>query len=189
MACTKPYLSDILFPPQIFLDFRPKRRQGIIEIHDDMNQCVEQSKEPDDRSHRVDLETEPGEYRHDGVVIQMQKGDLGVLLAQHEEDGVEQIHESSDEKPPADPQHPHRLRGAILTRWIAEVEKDASAVDRLKTLEKEPSVRHHHHDVVEQHRIPNGHWFPVFHHSWKDDSRDEDVNGHDGKNLPDSSVN
>ncbi len=99
-------MSDVLFPPEVFLDARAETAQSIVGIHDHVHKRVN---ECTPHSYRVcggvgyviashesiivtltlsashPLYTDPPQEKHGGMVIDVQESDLLVLLSQNKE--------------------------------------------------------------------------------------------------------
>lgn len=81
---------DILLPPQILLNLGAHGRQQIIGIHDDVNEGVDEAQQSAMTTGKV-LDANEGAHWHQCVMIQVQKRNLTLLLAQHKEHRVQQL--------------------------------------------------------------------------------------------------
>lgn len=76
-----------MLPPQVFLEFWSHRGQHIVEVHDDVDEGVDDSDEGSVSAGEV-LGASPGNHWHDGVVVQVQERYLVILFPKDEEDRV-----------------------------------------------------------------------------------------------------
>lgn len=82
--------SDILFPEQILLILGSQSREHIVRVHNNMHKRVNNS----DKSAMTTGEifgSSPRYHRHHCMVVQMQKGDLPILLPDNEENRIKQF--------------------------------------------------------------------------------------------------
>lgn len=81
--------GDVSLPPKILIQIR-ERRQTVVRIHNDVDVRVEGAQKYDAVGWFV-LQREPGAPDHQGVVVHMEERDLVILLAEDEEDRVDQL--------------------------------------------------------------------------------------------------
>jgi len=84
------------FPPEIGVKGGPQRRQGVVRVHHHMHEAVEEGEQCDGRHVEPVPDGHPPQYGHHRVVVEVKGRDLRVLLAQHEEHGVQEVHEFGD---------------------------------------------------------------------------------------------
>ncbi|KAH9392275.1 hypothetical protein TYRP_005348 [Tyrophagus putrescentiae] len=84
-------LGDVPLPPKVGRHLRAQRGQSVVGVHDHVNGRVDDHKRNENVRRTVGPEVQPGKGGHRGVVVDVQPGDLGVLLPQHEEDRVEEV--------------------------------------------------------------------------------------------------
>lgn len=113
--------GEVLLPPDVLLVFRTHRSHHVVEVHHDVDERVQKSKERAVTTWRK-LEPEPHGHGHDAVVYHMQRGHVLVFLPQHEEKRVHELRKLAKVVPPACIRHPHRHRapGVVdqLTRKV-----------------------------------------------------------------------
>ena len=78
-----------------------------------MDNAIEQAKEGHARRVAAALQADVPKKRHYCVVVEVQKGEVIVLLAQHKEDGVQQVEELGHPVPPGHAKLPQRLRTGV----------------------------------------------------------------------------
>lgn len=122
------------------------------------------------------------------MMVEVKKADLGLLLPQRHEDGVEHVGEAGHPGPPAEPQFAHRSRPNVGPVRVVEVEKSAAVVDADDQLVEEVGVDEDHGDVVGQHRLPEFKWLPVGHEGGEEPADEGQVSADDRQNLPDAAV-
>lgn len=98
--------SDVLLPPEVLLPLVAQRCQGVVAVHDDVHEGVDGANEGA-MTPGVVLGGPPGYHGHDCVVVHVQERDLVVLLAQDEEDRVEQFTDLGEEVDVHAPGYPH----------------------------------------------------------------------------------
>jgi len=101
------HASKIPLPPQILLHVRTEGGQQVVRIHDHVDETIAQ------RSHvrctaRYKLQHGPSDDGHRGVVVNMEEGDLVVLLACDEEECVDELDDLGSEVPPVCVDQSHR---------------------------------------------------------------------------------
>lgn len=101
--------GQILLPPEIFLVLRSHSSHQVVAVHDHVDEGVEHTEEGAVTS-GSELDTPPASSRHHAVVDNVQVGDLVVLFAQDEEDGVQEFSELAEEVPPAHVRHGNLIR-------------------------------------------------------------------------------
>lgn len=84
--------SEVLLPPQVLLVFGAHGAQAVVCVHDDVNNTVEESVECPLPTCRKSNSEPPGEG-HDGMMVDVEKCHLAVLLPQHKEDRVQHFNE------------------------------------------------------------------------------------------------
>jgi len=100
--------GQILLPPEVLLVLRSHSGHKVVAVHDHMDEGIEQAEEGTVTSWG-ELDSPPASGWHDGVVDDVQVGDLIVLLAQYEEDGVQELSDLAEEVPPAHVGHGHLI--------------------------------------------------------------------------------
>lgn len=93
-------LSNILFPPEVGSHGRD-RGQTIVRVHEDVDEAVE-------RRTKIRMAAgnpvhhKPPDVEHGSMVVDMEDGDLVVVLAKDEEKGVHEFYELGEVVPPED---------------------------------------------------------------------------------------
>ena len=77
--------GEILLPPNVLLILRAHRRDHVVEVHDDVDEGVEEGEEGRVAA-RCELEAHPDGEGHDAVVDHMQRRHVLVLLSQNEKE-------------------------------------------------------------------------------------------------------
>jgi len=80
----------VLLPPQVLLHLGSEGGEEVVGVHDDVHEGVDPTDEGT-MSAGIVLAGAPADHGHDGVVVHMQEGHLAVVLAQHKEDGIQQL--------------------------------------------------------------------------------------------------
>lgn len=94
--------GQIFLPPEITLHSRSHRGQHIVRIHEDVHECVEESKECR-MSARRKLDAPPNGDGHNAMMDHMQRGHLIVPFAHHKEERVKELGKLGEVIPPAAP--------------------------------------------------------------------------------------
>ena len=121
-------LGDVLFPPQVRLNLRSQRREGVVGVHYSVTTGVEKGEEVDGRHAKNVPDVVPAEDRYNGVVVQVQVSDLAVLLPQYKEDGVEEVDKLGQ---PVQVEGPHLLAGVFSVELVAGFPLGPLEVDQL----------------------------------------------------------
>lgn len=115
--------GEIFLPPNEFLVLWSHGGHHVVEIHDDVDESVEQTEESRVAT-RCETDSEPDAHRHNAVMHNVQKRDMFILFAQNEENRVEELGELGEIIPPAGVHHPngqwiigiiHRLASVTVT--------------------------------------------------------------------------
>ena len=77
--------GEVFLPPDELLVLGSHGSNHVIEVHDNMHECVEQAEEGG-MSAGGEANAEPYAHRHDTMVDDMQQRDMLLFLAQHEEE-------------------------------------------------------------------------------------------------------
>lgn len=80
----------MLLPEQVLLILGTHSGQHVVSVHDDVNKGVDNTYQRPMPA-RVVLGGPPGYHRHHRVMVQVEEGDLTILLADDEEDRVEEL--------------------------------------------------------------------------------------------------
>lgn len=99
---TKLHDGDVAFPPEPPLHPGPECSQRVVRIHATVHKGIHQDKEVGAGQDRIDLHDQVTKGGHRYVVVQVQKADVRLLLAQHIEQGVEPVRELGYPIPPAE---------------------------------------------------------------------------------------
>lgn len=81
---------DVLLPPQVLLVLRTHGSHHVVEVHDDVNEAVNDANEGTMAS-RVVFGGTPTDHWHHRVMIQMKESNLVVFLPENEEDRVQKL--------------------------------------------------------------------------------------------------
>ena len=84
--------GQIFLPPEVLLEAGPRRGQGVVGVHDDVDQRVPHPAEGCVAA-ASKLGTKPGECREGAVVEDMQEGEVGHLTTEQEKYRVEKVDE------------------------------------------------------------------------------------------------
>jgi hypothetical protein len=76
--------GEVFFPPNEFLVLRAHGGHHVVEVHDDVDEGVEQTEEGRVTAGR-ETNSEPDAHWHDAVVDDVQQRNVLIFLAQHEE--------------------------------------------------------------------------------------------------------
>ena len=104
--------GEVFLPPDELLVLGSHGSNHVIEVHDNMHECVEQAEEGG-MSAGGEANAEPYAHRHDTVVDDMQQRDMLLFLAQHEEElhtGCIQLKKQKTKKERKKGLHYHRHR-------------------------------------------------------------------------------
>lgn len=93
-------LSDVLFPPEVGTHGRDGG-QAIVRVHEDMDEAVE-CRTKIRMAAGNPVHHKPPDVEHGSVVVDMEHGDLVVVLAKDEEKGVHEFDEFGEVVPPED---------------------------------------------------------------------------------------
>ncbi len=99
---------EVLLPPEVGPHGRAEGREEVVEVHDNMDEGVEEAAEGLVSAGREAGQL-PGDEGHDGVVDDVQVGDVAVLLARHEEQRVDHLGVLGDVEPPGAGEHIARV--------------------------------------------------------------------------------
>lgn len=98
--------GEVFLPPDVLLVLGSHSGHHVIEVHDDVNESVEQAEES-----RVtagsETNAEPHAHWHDAVVNHVQKRNVLFFFPQNKEKRVEKFSELGEVIPPASVDHPH----------------------------------------------------------------------------------
>jgi len=138
--------GEVFLPPDELLVLGSHGSNHVIEVHDNMHECVEQAEEGG-MSAGGEANAEPYAHRHDTVVDDMQQRDMLLFLAQHEEERIEEFSELGEVIPPASVDHPHSngIIGIINGLTLKTVVVEPSAH---QALVEEPSAEDDLDEVV-----------------------------------------
>lgn len=92
--------SEVFLPPQVLLVAGTEGSQAIVRVHEDVDNTVQQSMKGSLATWSKTDSKPPGEG-HDGVMIDMKKCHLAVLLPQNKEDSVQHLNELGEIVKPA----------------------------------------------------------------------------------------
>lgn len=82
--------GQVPLPPEVALDAGPESGEAVVGVHDDVDEHVGGGQLAVEGK-RIELEADVHEAGHDAMVEDVQEADLRVLLAQDEEEGVEEL--------------------------------------------------------------------------------------------------
>lgn len=85
--------GHVLLPPQVFLEARPGSREAVVGVHDNMDCSIHHGMEAAHSCSRRQGDAPPPGPGHDGVMEDVEKCDLSLLLSQHKERCVEEFDE------------------------------------------------------------------------------------------------
>lgn len=77
-------VCDPVFPPQVFLELWSHSREHIVEVHDDMNEGVDDSNEGAVTAGII-FHATPRNHWHHSVMVQVQESHLIIFLPKNEE--------------------------------------------------------------------------------------------------------
>lgn len=80
----KLYLREVFLPRQVFLHMRSQSREGVVGIHQDVNEAVAHCQE-ERLSTCYKLDAKPPVNNHGAMMVHVEKADLVILLSQDEE--------------------------------------------------------------------------------------------------------
>ena len=84
------HLRYVFLPPNVVLVLWIVDRYQVVAIHDDVHDWIDETGE-NWMAAAKEFASVPGQQDHTAMMVDVQKGDLIVLLAQHKENGVQQI--------------------------------------------------------------------------------------------------
>lgn len=84
--------GQMLLPPQVLLHVRSHGGEHVVRVHEDVDEGVDQAQERAMATRKV-LDANQAADGHQRVVVDVQEGDLALVLTQHEED---RVHEFDD---------------------------------------------------------------------------------------------
>ena len=84
--------ASLLFPPEVFLNLRPKGGQKVVEVHHCVNPGVKKCSEPT-LSSTNKSRAPPAIERHDAVMEYMEKGQVAGLFLQQKYDRVDHVND------------------------------------------------------------------------------------------------
>lgn len=96
--------GQVLLPPQIFLHFWSHGGQHVVRVHDDVNECIQKTKERTMTARR-EFDAPPNGCWHQTMMDHMQCRHLIVTFAHHKEDGIEEFCELGKVVPPTAASH------------------------------------------------------------------------------------
>ena len=133
--------GEVLLPPDVLLVAGSQGGHHVIEVHDDVDEGVEQSEEGRVTA-GAEADADPDAERHDAVVDDVQQRNVLVFLAQDEEERVEELGELGEVVPPGGVRHPH---GHGVLRVVHRLAPEAVAVKpaALPALVEQPTAEHH----------------------------------------------
>ena len=123
--------GQVLLPPEVLLDRGAEGAQAVVAVHDDVDHQVQVGDEAADWE-ECELDADPEADRNNSVVEDVEEADVGELLAEDEEDGVEEVEEARDEHQPDDRNGllDHRLDRLLAAPAVeAEVEEGRGVVE------------------------------------------------------------
>lgn len=171
---------QVLLPPDVLVVPGAHRRDHVVEVHDDVDERVEQGEERavpawkgSGVSHpcchlstriltRGELHAHPDAERHAPVVDHVQRAHMVVLLPQHEKERVEELCELGEVVPPAGAGHAHRHRAVGVVDGLAP-KAVAAPPAALEVLVEDPRAEHGLEEVVRDERPPQAERLPVLH--------------------------
>jgi len=144
--------GEVFLPPDVLLVLGSHGGHHVVEVHDDVNERVEQSEESRVAAGR-ETDAEPHAHRHDPVVHHVQKRYVLLFFTQNKENRVEKFGELGEVIPPASVDHPHG-NGIVtivnrLTIIIVVVEPSAH-----QALVEEPGAEDDLNEVVDDEQPP-----------------------------------
>ncbi|KAL3200668.1 hypothetical protein MRX96_012948 [Rhipicephalus microplus] len=156
---------EVLLPPQVLLHAGSEAGEEVIGVHDGMHEDVEREAEC-----RLTLGSEAGVEPdvddHDGVVDDMELGHLIELLAQNEEDGVQEIGVSPGDENPAVLVKLEVMLWGLSGQALAQQAVRSSGQVRGNENHKDgDDVHDDQGDVVHADDVCDLKWFPVLHPS------------------------
>lgn len=100
-------LGEVLLPPDVLGVLRAHGGQHVVRVEEDVNEVVDEVGEGPVAAGE-ELDTDPGLDGGERVVVQVQQGDLAVLLAEHKEDRIGELGKLRDIIPPTEVGHSQR---------------------------------------------------------------------------------
>lgn len=97
-------MSDVLFPPQI-RSHGGDGREAVVRVHQHMDEAVKRGAKVGVAT-RHPVHDEPPDVEHGEVMVDVQEGDLVVVLPQNEEESVHKLNEFGEVIPPKYVNHP-----------------------------------------------------------------------------------
>lgn len=172
-----------------------------------MNKGVEHEKEADDRCLGGYFDCHVPQNGHQGVVVEVEKPNrkemikislkinknqfkkvysrnLTVLLSQHKEHRIEEVHEASQVAEVANLDLPQSALAKVRRIGKLEIEKAPAVVDAAEDGHEEEDVHHDHEEVVEEHRAAEDKGGPTLHQVGPNFGDEEEVEADDGEHGP-----
>lgn len=122
--------GQVLLPPDVLLIFRAHGGNHVIEVHDDVDERVQESKECAVTTWG-EFQSHPNAHWHNSMVNNVQRRHLVVFLPQDKEECVKEFRELGNVIPPTCPCHPHGQRTSGVVDWLTP-----------QTVVHTPSARH-----------------------------------------------
>lgn len=136
-------------PADVLLEAGSHSSHQVVEIHDDVNQGVEESEETG-MAAGSEADARPEAHRQDCMVDQVKNGDLSSPFPQDKEECVEEINEFRYVEPIACRNHPHGIWIRLgKVDWLAENVDGSLKPAAASQFVEDPSVEKDLKDVVD----------------------------------------
>ncbi len=156
-------------PANVLLEARSHSSHQVVEIHDDMNQGIEEGEETG-MATGSEADTRPEAHRQDCVVDQVKDGDLSSPFPQDKEECVEEVDEFRYVEPIACCNHSHGIRIRLRkVDWLTENVDGPLKPAAASQFVEDPSVKNDLKDVVDHKDTAKLIGGPVGHEAGPDD--------------------